>query len=495
MANALDKRGVFWWFDETTTQTASIETSVPGSVSISEEGQIKLDLEGPLWCENTTELRWDEPLLLPHEKRIAGRLGEYGEGGYVLLDGLERTDFSLPDDNLARMSYEAVRCFSSNVLFPKNFDLDRFHELRIELSGLDQWLGLDSIRIGYEHRDGENVEVKVSYKNHKIKYETLAANIYVENLILGASTFLLSPDRPVGEVNIHQTNWLVYSPKAKSNLSDLQTVYRRIEEVIALLLGTYFRLNWPTLVGSDEEADTWYTLYFYRGPAQHQLPSNYFLWTTFSSIRDSFGEMLYQWQTKVERYGAGYELYMASLQTPLFHPEHRFVNLVWAIESLHRNWQREAGEPVRTSERKQRIQEILERFNELSDRKTKKWLIGKLKYAHEPTLEERIVEAFGRLPIGLERSQLISFAGRCAKMRNDISHEGGRRSGEDRSDFHAELQELTDALGYLFHALLLLETGIGIGQLVSAMTKGGLAEMRIIPALRRVGIDVPIPAI
>src|ERR1039458_80316 len=187
MANALDKRGVFWWFDETTNQTASIETSVPGSISISEEGQIKLDLEGPLWCEKTTELRWDEPLSLPHEKRIAGRLGEYGEGGYVLLDGLERTDFSLPDDNLARMSYEAVRCFSSTLLFPKNFDLDRFHELRIELLGLDEWLGLDSIRLGYEHRDGENVEVKVSYKNHKIKYETLAANICVENLILGAS--------------------------------------------------------------------------------------------------------------------------------------------------------------------------------------------------------------------------------------------------------------------------------------------------------------------
>jgi len=309
MSNALDKRGVFWWFDEATNHNASIETSVPGSISISEEGQIKLDLEGPLWCEKTTELRWKEPLSLPHEKRIAGRLGEYGEGGYVLLDGLERTDFSLPDDNLAHMSYEAVRCFSSNLLFPNKFDLDGFHELRIELSGLDPWLGLDSIRLGYEHRDEENVEVKVSYKNHKIKYETLAANVCVENLILGASTFFHSPERPVSEVNIHQTNWLVYSPTTQSNLSDFQTAYRRIEEVIALLLGTYFRLDWPTLVGSDEEADTWYTLYFYRGPAQHQLPSHYFLWTTFSSIRDSFGEMLYQWQTKVERYGAGYELY------------------------------------------------------------------------------------------------------------------------------------------------------------------------------------------
>jgi|SRR5271157_3890951 len=496
MADELDKKGVFWWFDETVGKTASIETSVPGSIRVSDEGQINLDLEGSLWYEEATErLRWDEQRWLPHGKRIAGRLGEYGDSGYVLLDGLERTDFSLPDDKPGRQSYEAARCFSSHSLFPKNFDLDRFHELRIELLGLDEWLGLDSIRLGYKYVDGEDVEVKVSYKNHKIKYETLAANICVENLILGGSRFVFSSDRPVGEVNIRQTNWLVYSPTTKCSLGDFQTVYRRIEELIALLLGIYFRLDWPTLVGSDGEFDAWYKFYFYRGPAQHQLPAPYLLWTTFFSIRDSFGQLLYQWQNKVEQYGAGYELYMASLHNPLPHPEHRFVNLVWAIESLHRNWQREAGEPERAAERKQCIQEILERFNGRSERKTRKWLEGKLKYAHEPTLEERIVEAFGRLPIGLKTSQLRVFARRCARRRNDISHEGGRRLGEEQADFHGELQELTDALGYLFHALLLHETGIGTGQLVKAMTTSGLAEMRIIPALRRVGIDMPASAI
>src|ERR1035437_1598032 len=492
MANELDKRGRVWWFDQTIGQTASIETSVPGSITVSDEGLIKIDLEGSLWCEEATEHpSWDEPRWLPPGKRIAGRLGEYGDSGYVLLDGLERTDFSFPDDKPGRQSYEAARCFSSNSLFPKNFDLDSFRELRIELLGLDEWLELDSIRLGDKYVDGEDVEVKVSYKNHEFKYETLAANICVENVTFGDSPLLsFLSHRPVSHVSIHQTNWLVYSPKTECNLGDFQTAYRRIEELLSLLLGIYFRLDWPYLVGSDGELDTWYKLYFYRGPFRHQLPSPYFLWTTFSSIRDSFGALLYQWQTKVEHYGAGYDLYMASLQNPLPHPEHGFVNLVWAIESLHRNWDREAGESERATERKKCIQEILGRFNERSDRRTKKWLEGKLKYAHESTLEQRIVEAFSRLPTGLKRSQLRAFAGRCAKRRNDISHEGGPRLGENRHKFDRELQELTEALAYLFHALLLHEIGIGTGQLVKAMTKSALAEMRILPALRKVGIDM-----
>jgi len=494
MANVLDKRGVFWWLNGTIGQTASVETSVPGAITISDEGQIKLDLEGSLWFEETSgSVRWDEPRWLAHGKRIVGRLGEYGDGGYVLLDDIERTDFPLSDEKPSRQSYEAELCFSSDSPFAETFDLDRFRELRIELLGLDEWLGLDSIRLEEQYLEGEDAEVKVKYKNHKITYNTPVANVYVESLILGAGPwFGFLSDLPQNQVNIRQTNWLIYAPTTECKLNDFQIAYRRIEELITLLLGTHFRLDWPILVGGDGKFDAWYKLYFYRGPAQHQLPPSYFRWTAFFSVRDSFGELLHQWQTKVERYGAGYELYVASLQNPLPYPEHRFVNVVWAIESLHRNWQREAGESARVTKRKQCIQKIIERFNDPTDKKARKWLTSRLKYAHEPNLEERIVEAFSRLPIGLETGQLRAFAERCAKRRNNISHEGGCRSDEDPHAFRAELQNLTDALVCLFHALLLHQIGIGTDQLKAAMTKGGLAEVKILPALRRVGIDMPL---
>jgi hypothetical protein len=70
----------------------------------------------------------------------------------------------------------------------------------------------------------------------------------------------------------------------------------------------------------------------------------------------------------VEKYGAGYELYIASLRKPISHPEHEFVNLVWSIESLHRSWQREETESAAVLKAKTKIQEVLKRF---ADRVTK----------------------------------------------------------------------------------------------------------------------------
>jgi hypothetical protein len=89
---------------------------------------------------------------------------------------------------------------------------------------------------------------------------------------------------------------------------------------------------------------------------------------------------------------------------------------------------------------------------------------------------------------------LRAFAQRCARRRNDISHESGRRPGEDVEAFRSELRELAEALRYLFHALLLHEIGLSQDLLLKALTRGGIGSMNVVPALRAVGIELPITA-
>jgi transcriptional regulator of acetoin/glycerol metabolism len=202
--------------------------------------------------------------------------------------------------------------------------------------------------------------------------------------------------------------------------------------------------------------------------------------------------MLDRWEKGASKYGAGYDLYMASMQQPLPYPEHVFVNLVWAIESLHRNWQRESEESSEVEHEKKKIDEILAHFSEDSDKKLRKWLASRLKYAYEPTLEKRIIETFQRLPFTLDAQALREFANQCAKRRNDISHEGGQRPGENAESFRAELRQLSEALRYLFHALLLSETGLGRDLLLKALTRGFIGLMQVVPALRAVGIELPV---
>lgn len=304
--------------------------------------------------------------------------------------------------------------------------------------------------------------------------------------------FFRLSDRPLAEVNIRQTNWLVYTPAKHNTLAELSAAFLQIEELVALLLGRYFRLDWPYLVGNNGEHEAWYRLYSFRGPQPEKLPWSIFLWTTFAALHDTFGRLLTHWQTNLEKYGASCELYIGSLRNPLPHPEHEFVNLVWAIESLHRCWQREAEESASVVKGKAKIQEVLKRFADPGDKKLEQWLDGKLRYAYEPTLEERIVETFNRLSLGIDSAQLRSFAARCAKRRNDISHEGGPRPGEDAEGFRTEIRELAEALRYLFHALLLQEIGIASDVLQKTMTQSALAERSILPSLRNVHIDMPV---
>jgi ApeA N-terminal domain 1 len=491
MANEIDKTGIFWWFAAEHEHTASRETSIPGTLTISDEGEIRLQLEGALWLENPeVSFRWDESRWLPMDTRIAGYLGDYAGGAHVLLYDLLRTDFSMPGDSPIRQSYEAQMCFKNDAAFPSHFDLDRFHSLRIELGGLEEWLGLESIDVGYEYRDGNRTEFTVSYNNHEFEYKTERAKVSVENLILGAPVIRIS-DALTSEVHIRQTNWLVYTSTERCSFSELRTAYLRIEEVMALLLGQYFRLHWPQFVAKFGDYDEWYKLYFPRGAKREKLPYHHFLWTTFHDVRDCFGALLDQWQTNAEKYGAAYQLYMASMQAPLPHPEHQFVNLVWAVESLHRSWQRDSEEPAAVTRRKKRIQTILSRFGDPTDKELRDWIKGKLRYAYEPTLQERIVEVFQRLPFDFDASQLQAFAARCAKRRNGISHEGGRESGESAESFRADIGELAEAMRYLFHALLLHEIGLAPQLIRKAMTEGGLAQRDVLPSMRRIPINFP----
>ena len=100
----------------------------------------------------------------------------------------------------------------------------------------------------------------------------------------------------------------------------------------------------------------------------------------------------------------------------------------------------------------------------ITGRRDKIWLAGQLRHAAEPTLEQRIFETLRVLPLGLDMSALRKFAKKCAETRNDISHYGGQRDGENSdkryADFMLMVHKQSDALSCLYHALILYEIGL-----------------------------------
>lgn len=489
MANIVEQRGVFWWLNAPNGKTNSQETAVPGLLTISAEGHIKLSLYGALWfAEHPAAPRWGESRPLARGTRITGRLrSDDADEVHALLDGLERTDFSIVDEMTRPQDYDAKICVTNSSSFSADFNFNDFHHLQVELIGLEEWLNLNSIQTEtVDNIEGE-VEVRVNYKNHKFPYDIPSGKLSLESITSGASLFGF----PRGSVTFAQTNWLTWTPTSGSDLDSLRYDFTRIEEFFALLLGAYFQLDWPRLVKIGNDGELWYRLYFFRGSVPEFKPNPYFLWASFNDLRESFGILFSAWKGQVEQFGAGYYLYLASLRTPLPYSEHRFVNLIWALESLHKRHNPGGVATPSALDRKARIQSICEKLASGNDDEDLKWFQDRAaNYQNGPKLSDRIFDSLSRLPVPFPEGALRSFSMRCANRRNDISHDGGPGEGETYHDFSEDLWDLTDALSYLYHGFLLNEIGLDRNTLLRTFTKSGLAEMRIAPALVKVGLSI-----
>jgi hypothetical protein len=264
--------------------------------------------------------------------------------------------------------------------------------------------------------------------------------------------------------------------------------YTRLEEFLAVLLGGYVHLSWPYLIRESGENQEWFRFYFFRGSVPDFKPTKWNILTQFSWMQESLGRLFSASKSMHEEYGPGYYLYWAGMRNSKLYVEHRFVNLIWAIESLHRRKRPDA------QLLNDQMNRILAKFSDPAEKADLRWLKGKLKHAQDPSLEDRITEAFSPLPIGLDTKTLRKFSKRCAERRNQISHTGGPSRQESYRGFSEDITKLTRALGYLHHALILHVIGLDAEHLKFLMTKTILAQRLIVPALREVGLIVEAEA-
>ena len=407
---------------------------------------------------------------------------------YVLLEGLERTDLALPGDSPQRQTFSVEQCTRRNSPFLDNYRQEEFRELRVDMDGFEDWLDLDSILVSAERRQKDHVQVNVSYKEYEFVSPVLDGTMSINSMTMGADLLGYFATHPQRDVHFRQKYDLTFRPGRLSDLATLRYVYTTIEEFIALLTGFYHRLNWPILVRDEQPFETWNTFYFYRGSSSGRSINGYFFWVPFARIRDGFGKLFEKWQLKREALGAGHYLFISLMRNPHIYSEDRFMNLVWGLEAFHRKSLGQLKNTDRVARERERVERIVNSLPQ--DSEDQRWLRKKLKYAHEPSLEARILECFRELPFNFGKGQLEKFAKECASRRNDISHEGGPRGDMDYASFMKGTSSLAEALDYLFHALLLQQIGIASDILFETMNKSWLAERQIKPALAEVGLQI-----
>jgi len=484
MANAIEQRGFFWWVGDSSRPSHSPQTAVPGLLTVTPEGRTSLEVDGALTSDDEHP-DWAKPRLFRPELSIVGLLDTAGD--YVRLEGVERVDIPSTGVSPRRQSFAAETCIKRNHTFPADYDSGNYAEVRIALKGLEEWLQLDSLRAerDYEVPDGERE--LVSYTNHRFEFSIDDGMVSIESSTSGGSFFGLFGKHARREICFEQTFTIVYRPTFPSSLASLRDVFTQIEQLLALFLGSYFRLNRPYFVRKEEPDDQWDTVFTYGDAPSTEDLNRYFVLIPFTEIQAQFGPLLQTWLHKSEAFGSGFYLYIASLRNQQTYAEDRFFALVSGLEALHRK-SYEGDSSQSSQDDRKRAERLLALVP--TDDPDKKWLQRKLAHAHEPSLEKRILECLRELPLRFRKSELEKFATRCADRRNDMSHHGGPKDGTDYETFHTEITHLVEALSYLFHLLILYKIGVSEKAVLNAATKSWVAERHIKRSFEAVGLNV-----
>ncbi|MBV9568011.1 MAG: hypothetical protein JO172_07730 [Hyphomicrobiales bacterium] len=320
--------------------------------------------------------------------------------------------------------------------------------MSIELKGLEEWLRLGSI-----HTKRSETSISAEYKKpNDLTYSIHGGNVSVHHYIVGP----MQGSYTDSIVTLSQFAILSYELNEPLSPADMRTTFGHFQDLFVLLTDSEYNISWPTIQLNEGQAAHDYTMYFLRNKTEDEPPRHYECPTNFVLLKESFGNVIENWLTKREQFGPGFYLYLGVRRGMKLYAEHRFVNLVWGMEALHRR--KAASESTAERHAGERVTKILAQVSPAKDRK---WLRGRLKYAHEPPLEQRIFEVIMELPINLERHRLRTFSNKCANLRNQISHFGTITHDKDYQSFMIELSHFADALAALYHSLILHEIGVG----------------------------------
>lgn len=440
----LEERGYFWWSSEVIPEGCfAPSSSVPGVLKVDEEGRSELDLDGFLPNKTGGPVPFVSDSSSINQKCIQGTLKNTGR--HVLLSNLYPNGNQLRSGGISSEGYMAMDCLVGDSPFELREPLNKISGFEVNLKGFEEWLRLRTIEV-----KRSNTVVTAKYrKPRNIAYALSDGSITIKHDITAPPAGMVIARNTV---SLKELIFLIYRFKKFSSLEQARNQYGLLQDLFILLTNSDFDLQWPVLLLGRKR--TKYQYYFLRSRSKSSAPTLHETCTSFPQLRNSFGQVFSSFKQKREVFGPGFYLYLGTRRSMKLYTEHRFVNLVWGLESLHRR--KNVSAPTVPGLDK-KIKRILDQIGLKKDRD---WLERILEHSSEPNLAQRIEQILGALPLGLDKKKVAAFSSDCAKMRNDISHFGGQRHNGNYTDFLVRLNKLSDALSYLYHALLLQEIGI-----------------------------------
>jgi hypothetical protein len=470
----IEESGYFWWNSVPLPPGQfAPESAVTGRLTIDEEGRTQLELNGVLPNEHGPLAGIiDSGIPLPSENRIHGILKNSNKA--VRLLDLHRNGGRFKTNGISYEQYAALQCLVGDGPFRDASEPAQFTRLHVEMKGFEDWLRLRNVAT-----DRSESQLTAAYQvPEKCSYKLSDAQLLID---FGISGPYLGAHKD-SKLTLSEFAVFSFTPRTSLTLGEIKPYYELLADLLILLTGSDYNLDWPTLTFGEGKAAEFFRLYSLSHQSRTTEPPTWYeSWAHFPQLRQNFGEIFSAFKRRREELGPSIYLYLATRRSFPMYEEHRFIMLVWGLESLNRRQDKGARGSQALQEK---IARILTRIEIAKD---KEWLERQLERSGEPALEQRLFEVLQGLPLGIREADLRRFCTECAHKRNDISHFGGRRHLSNYSSDLDDVHKKSEALSFLYHVLLLQQIGVDTN-ILRASVYGGFRAHRIKSTLVEVGL-------
>ena len=402
------RAGVFWL-------PSSPEIEVPGTLSISDGGDVKLELTQPLDTSSIQAL-----FGYSSDDSLSQILGHVEKDGPVMID---RCSHISKKRNITRgrlIAPEVVSAQRAFIGFPHQEGTTlRFNTVTFSVEGIDEWVGISGIEVD---RQIENSALTISYKRPADVSLNLANGMQL--LITFAWTFPGIPSTKRAEVT--QKTYFELISQDACELDEFISVAEKITAFLCFVMNEIVCLervsatsdNLRQDVGHDRTAPIPVEIYCPSWPYSKDEPeiNEMDMLFRFKEIQGQFESMINKWIENYEQIAPALDLFFLTKTGTLPSLDLQFLTLAQGLEAFHRK----TSDGMHMD--KDEFEEIRKNLIKQIPKKDRNWFGSKLQYANELTLKNRIekmIEPFDCLIDDEIKPKLIN---RIKDTRNYLTH-------------------------------------------------------------------------
>ena len=392
------------------------ERQIPGTLSISDGGNIELEVTGLFHDGIEALLNSDSAEL----KRIVGLVEK--DGWVTLEDCYYKGPFNFIGS--PSKSFIHVGRVFTGVAYHED-DIPLFNTLTFSVEGIDEWVGINGFEAAshLEKEDTKREKDSIAISYQPPTNVSLNLNNGMQLLI----TFPYAIAAGFAEYRISQKTYFELVSEDECELDEFTSVVHKITTFLCLAVDQTVSVDGMSATSDNRRENIgdgttkpipiniYYPSQWYSKDEPRVYQGNMLF--EFGWIQDNAERIINNWIKAYEKITPAFNLYFLAKMGAQQYLEDRFLALVQGLEAYHR----------RTSNEKQmdeaEFEELVKNLIDQCPEEKKEWLRGKLRYGNEVSLRNRIkrmIEPFkDTIGTSKERRELIES---IIVTRNYLTH-------------------------------------------------------------------------